>query len=367
MSRTPSGGGTGEGGGGGLRRVLAVNAGSTSLKLSLVVDDGSGARSVAEAGDLAEVLAGPPPDAVVHRVVHGGDRTRAALVDDAVVRELRGLTELAPLHQPPALDALDRTRGAWPGLPQVVCFDTAFHATMPPAATTYALPERLRDRVRVHGFHGLSHAWSSGVALRVVPAARRVLVAHLGGGASLCAVLDGVSVDTTMGFTPLDGLVMATRSGSIDPGAVLWLARHTDEDVLAVLGEQSGLLGLCGTGDMREVLGRRSAGDEAAALAFQVYLHRLVAAAGAMVAALGGLDVLVLTGGVGEHGTEVWHALADRLGWLGVRIAADLPAGPGPDGVVDLTADGAAVRTLVVHAREDLQLAAEARALLTGG
>ena len=349
----------------GARRVLTVNAGSTSMKVSLVEGDGPGARAVAEHDVLEQVLAGPPPDAVAHRVVHGGDRTRPARVDDALVRELRGLTELAPLHQPPALDALDRTLAAWPDVPQVACFDTAFHATMPAAATTYALPERLRARVRVHGFHGLSHAWAAGVARRTVPGARRVLVAHLGGGASLCAVLEGVSVDTTMGFTPLDGLVMATRSGSIDPGAVLWLTRHTDEDVEVLLAEQSGLLGLCGTGDMREVLARRAAGDRSAALAFDVYLHRLAAAAGAMVAALGGLDVLVFTGGVGEHATPLWHALADRLAWLGVRIGPGAAVGPDPAiGVVDLTAGDSDVRVLVVRAREDLELAAETRTLL---
>ncbi len=354
----------GVGPGVGYRRVLAVNAGSTSMKVSLVVDG----QSVAEHDALDDVLAGPVPDAVAHRVVHGGDRTRAAVVDDDLVRELRALTELAPLHQPPALAALDRTRAAWPGVAQVACFDTAFHTTIPPAASTYALPERLRGQVRVHGFHGLSHAWAAAAARRTVPGARRVLVAHLGGGASLCAVLDGVSVDTTMGFTPLDGLVMATRSGSIDPGAVLWLTRHTDEDVQAVLAEQSGLLGLCGTGDMRQVLARRSAADPAATLAFEVYLHRLAAAVGAMTAALGGLDVLVFTGGVGEHAGQVWRELADRLGWLGVRVAADAPAGPEPgSGIGELTAAGSSVRTLVVHAREDLQLAAETVALLSVG
>ncbi len=359
----------GPGGHAGPRRVLTVNAGSTSMKVSLVDGD----QVVVEHDALTDVLSGPPPDAVAHRVVHGGDRTRAELIDDDVVRGLRALTELAPLHQPPALDAMDRTRAAWPDVPQVACFDTAFHATIPPAATTYALPQRLRERVRVYGFHGLSHAWASGLARRVVPDARRVLVAHLGGGASLCAVLDGVSVDTTMGFTPLDGLVMATRSGSIDPGAVLWLARHTDEDLDTVLDQQSGLLGLSGTGDMQEVLNRRAAGESSAAMAFDVYLHRLVGAAGAMTAALGGLDVLVFTGGVGEHATPVWRELADRLGWLGIRVSVDAePAGPvssaGPDagGFRELTASGSPVRTLVVRAREDLQLALETRALLAG-
>lgn len=364
-----------------VRRVLTVNAGSTSMKVALLDGD----TVVARFDDLDEVLgrrlsAGPaggldggPPDAVAHRVVHGGDRTRAEVVDDGVVRALADLTELAPLHQPPALAALARTRAAWPGVPQVACFDTAFHATMPAAATTYALPARLRTKVRVYGFHGLSHAWASGVARRVVPGARRVLVAHLGGGSSLCAVLDGASVDTTMGFTPLDGLVMASRSGSLDPGAVLWLAAHTDEDLATVLEQESGLLGLAGTADMREVLSRRDTGDPAAGLAFDVFLHRLVSEAGAMAAALGGLDVLVFTGGVGEHSAPVRRAVADRLAWLGVAVddaGADggghgSDAATGPD-AREVSRPGAAVRTLVVPAQEDRQLATEARAVLDG-
>ncbi len=360
----------------GVRRVLTVNAGSTSMKVALLDGD----TVVARFDDLEDVLAGGleggPPDAVAHRVVHGGDRTRAEVVDDGVVRALTDLTELAPLHQPPALAALARTRAAWPGVPQVACFDTAFHATMPAAATTYALPARLRAKVRVYGFHGLSHAWASGVARRLVPGARRVLVAHLGGGSSLCAVLDGASVDTTMGFTPLDGLVMASRSGSLDPGAVLWLAAHTDEDLTTVLEQESGLLGLAGTADMREVLSRRDAGDPAAGLAFEVFVHRLVSEVGAMAAALGGLDVLVFTGGVGEHSAPVRRAVADRLGWLGVALADDEGgavggqgpdtgdgSGPDPD-AQEIGRPGAVVRALVVPAREDRQLATEARAVL---
>lgn len=347
------------------RRVLTVNAGSTSLKLSLVEDG----QRVAEFSDLDSALAAPSADTVAHRIVHGGHRTVAAVVDDDLVRELRALVELAPLHQPPALDALDRVRAALPHVPQIACFDTAFHSTLPAAASTYALPERLRAKVRVYGFHGLSHGWASTVARRHVPGARRVLVAHLGGGASLCAVLDGISVDTTMGFTPLDGLVMATRSGSVDPGAVLWLAAHTGEDLATVLERESGLLGLCGSGDMKTVLSRAAAGDPEAALAFDVYRHRLVRDAAGMVAALGGLDVLVFTGGVGEHAAAVRSALAAGLSWLGVAIA-DPPAGgpPPPDEEsTEITAPGAPVRTLVVPAREDLRMAAEALPLLAAG
>jgi acetate kinase len=341
------------------RRVLTVNAGSTSLKLAVVEPDGSATSYEA----LDEALAGPSPDAVAHRVVHGGERRTSVVVDDAVVEELRGLTALAPLHQPPALEALAAVRGALPDVPHVACFDTAFHATVPAAATTYALPERLRHKVRSYGFHGLSHAWASAQVRDRVPGARRVLVAHLGGGASLCAVLDGASVATTMGFTPMDGLVMATRTGRIDPGAVLWLAENTDEDLPRVLARESGLLGLAGTADMREVLSRRGAGDPEATLALDVYLHRFAAEAAGMAAALAGLDVVVLTGGVGEGGPLVQSLLVERLAWLGVRMDEHAP-GSDEGGVQDVTAEGSTARVLVVHAREDLQMVREVAAAL---
>jgi acetate kinase len=325
----------------GLMRVLTVNAGSSSLKLSLV-RDGTSLRSY---DDLDAALADDAPDAVGHRVVHGGHRTAPERIDDTVRAELDALTDLAPLHQPPALRAMDQTRAAWPAVPQVACFDTAFHTTIPPAASTYALPGRLRDLgVRVYGFHGLSHAWVSARAAEQVPGARRVLVAHLGAGASLCAVLDGRSIDTTMGFTPVDGLVMATRSGALDPGALSWLASHTSEDLTNVLERESGLLGLCGAADMREVMSRADAGEGSAQLALEVWWHRLIRLCGAMAAALGGLDVLALTGGIGEHNQAVRTGLIDRLAWLG---------------------SGSTTPVLVVPAREDLQVAAETTRLLS--
>jgi acetate kinase len=344
--------------------VLAVNAGSTSLKVSLVRQDGS----TTAYPDLACALATSRPDAIVHRVVHGGHRHRATVLDDRVLAELRALTELAPLHQPPALRAIDEGLRLLPQVPQVACFDTAFHRTIRPAATTYALPEDLRKTLRVNGFHGISHAWAAGCVARVAPQARRLLVAHLGGGASLCAVRDGVSVDTTMGFTPLDGLVMATRTGHLDPGALLWLARHGHDvaDLDDLLNRRSGLLGLAGTGDMREVLRRRADADPRAELAFEVYLHRLTTCAGAMVAAMGGLDAIAFTGGVGQGCGPVRAELCARLAWLGARIHdEDVAPVDGSDcAATELTADEASVRTFVVPAREDLQMADEARAVL---
>jgi acetate kinase len=333
-------------------RILAVNAGSTSLKLSVL----EGEETVARAGAFEDLQDPGRLDAVVHRVVHGGDRRDAATIDDAVVRELEGLVDLAPLHQPAALDALDRARRVWPGVPHVACFDTAFHTTIPEAARTYALPAHLRERVRVYGFHGLSHAWSVGRVEALAPGARRVLVAHLGGGHSLCGAVDGRSAVTTMGFTPLDGLVMATRSGALDPGAVLWLADRVD-GLADVLEHHSGLLGLCGTADMREVLART---DEDARRALDVYVHRFVSLAGGCVAAMEGLDALVFTGGVGEHAAGLRERVCARLGWLGVGID------PEPRTEGEISAPGAPVRTFVVPAREDLQMAAEARRLIAG-
>lgn len=379
--------------------ALVVNAGSTSMKVSRLARDGAQWSTVARDDNLAGALSdatGVPY--VLHRVVYGGDRLRPVVVDDAVMASLRALSELAPLHQAAALDALEQAREALPDSRHVACFDTAFHTTIPAAARTYALPARLRELVHVVGFHGLSHAWSAGCAAESYPAARRVLVAHLGGGASLCAVLDGRSVATTMGFTPLDGLVMGTRSGSVDPGALLWLSRTTGEDLDAVLERESGLLGLCGTADLREVLARALVGDEAAVLAREVYLHRLVTSIGAMVAALGGLDVLVFTGGAGEHSAALRQLVTDRLGWLGVASPAGTGLGDGVDGEhgaasvastpagIGLASDASRadvgsradvmsnaeatsrsrVHVLVVEAREDLQMVADAADLLVG-
>ena len=287
-------------------RVLVVNAGSSSLKLSLL---GSGDELLAEeelAAPQAEVdpnelraaLGGGvgDADAVGHRIVHGGARFREpVVVDEGVRRALDELVDLAPLHQPKSLAALDAVSSALPGVPAVACFDTAFHATLPDAAATYALPAEWSARwgLRRYGFHGLSHAWIAQRAPEVVGAPAdgvRIVSCHLGAGASLCAIAGGRSVDTTMGFTPLEGLVMATRSGSVDPGLLLWLMEHENlaaAELAWALEHESGLLGLSGTADMREVLERAGAGDARARLAFEVYLHRLRAGIASMAAALG--------------------------------------------------------------------------------
>ena len=361
-------------------RVLVVNAGSSSLKLELLDHDDrelarhdlradTGRFDERAAAEALGAMAGI--DAVGHRVVHGGARFHAAArIDDEVERSLRALAVLAPLQQEPSLAAMDLVRRLLPGVPEVACFDTVFHAGLPAAASTYAVPRLWRDEhaVRRYGFHGLSHAYASRRAAELVgrPVGElRVVSCHLGSGASLAAVQGGASVDTTMGFTPLEGLVMATRSGSVDPGIFLWLQRRAGlsaDDVNEALERQSGLLGLAGTADMREVLDACGRGEPDARLALDVYVHRLVAGVAAMTAAMGGLDVLLFTGGVGEHAAEVRAAAAERLGILGVEVDGDANAGAGRD--ADVTARGARVRTLVIAAREDLEIARQVREAL---
>ncbi|GAA1133224.1 acetate/propionate family kinase [Nocardioides aquiterrae] len=337
-------------------RVLIVNPGSDNLKTSLL-DDG---RAVDDDGG--------PYDAIGVRFVHGGpDHTAPVRVDDAVLAALEEVSGLAPLHNPPAQRAARELAADHPGVPVVACFDTTFHATIPAAASTYALPRAWNERWRLrrYGFHGLSHAWAARRAAELVgrPVAElRMVTCHLGGGASLCAVRAGRSVDTTMGFTPLEGLVMQTRSGSVDPGLMLHLLRSegvTADELYDVLDRESGLKGLSGTsGDFQEVRRARAAGDPAADLAFDVYVHRLVREAGAMAAAAGGLDVLVFTGGIGEHAPELRTAVAAGLAHLGVRLDEERNLAAAGDAAIG---DG----VVVVTAREDLEIERQVRSVLT--
>ncbi len=362
-------------------RLLTVNAGSSSLKLSLIderdqmlaTQELPAPRSTIDTGELRRVIAEgfAGADAIVHRIVHGGRRFHdPVVVDPEVERELRGLCDLAPLHQLKSLAALDAVTGLLPDLPAVACFDTGFHATLPPSAYTYALPSRWRERwgLRRFGFHGLSHSWVAGRAPQLIgadPKTTRIISCHLGAGASLCAIQGGASIDTTMGFTPLDGLVMATRSGSLDPGMLLWLLEHetvTERELAHALEHESGLTAIAGTGDMRELLARSDRGDESATLALDVYLHRLKSGIAAMASALGGLDLLVFTGGVGEHAPEIRERAAAGLHFLGVRL--DPVANRQETGDGDVTPAGSAVRTLVLRAHEDLEMAHQARRVL---
>jgi acetate kinase len=352
-------------------RVLVVNAGSSSLKLSVLDDERVEESTTVErwdgAGDLEPLRdfvdnAGDV-EAVGHRVVHGGPRHRSSVrVDDDVVDYLDSIGDLAPLHNPRAVAAMRAVAKVLPDAPAVAAFDTSFHATMPDAAATYALPREWNQRfgLRRYGFHGLSHASAVRRAADLVgrPASSlRMVTCHLGAGASLCAVRGGRSVDTTMGFTPLAGLVMQTRAGSVDPGLMLWLLEHGEvevETLHAVLEHQSGLKGLSHTsGDLRDVLEARSGGDADATLAFDVYVHRLVREIGSMAASAGGLDLLVFTGGMGEHSAELRGAAAEGLFHLGVEIDTSIEV----DGDTDVTQDGARVHTVVVTAAEDLEVA----------
>jgi acetate kinase len=272
-------------------------------------------------------------DAVGHRVVHGGRRfVGPALLDAEAERAIEELSALAPLHNRRALEEIRRAREALPDIPHVAVFDTAFHRTMPPAASTYAIPERWREEWDVHryGFHGISVQW---VASQVE--AERLVVCHLGGGCSVTAVRNGRSVDTTMGFSPLEGVPMATRSGSVDPGALLYVLRErllTEEEVERALEHESGLAGLSGSGsgDVRD----------ASALALDVFVHRVAAAVAAMAAACGGIDVLAFTGGIGEHADAVRERIVERARFLGD------------------------FRVEIVASREELVIAAETRRLL---
>jgi acetate kinase len=356
-----------------LTRVLVVNAGSSSLKLRLLGDDDSVLRTADLGSDRSELTSAiegwPEPQAVGHRIVHGGARfTGPAVVDAGIRQEIADLADLAPLHQPKSLAALDQVTAVLPDVPAVACFDTAFHHTIPAAAATYALPAKWRERwpLRRYGFHGLSAGYCARRVAELVPDARRLVVCHLGAGASVTAVADGRSVDTTMGFTPLEGLVMATRSGTVDPGLVLWLEEHAKlrpNEVATALEKESGLLGLAGDADVRAVLARAAAGEDAARLAIDVYVHRLAASIAAMATAGRGIDVLVFTGGVGEHAAEIRAAAVEALDLLGLGLDAAANSAAQPD--AEISAPGSSARIFVIAAREDLQISAETRAALS--
>ena len=354
-------------------RVLVVNAGSSSLKLRLVAGD-----NVQESADLGPspsledvrgAIAGwDAPDAVGHRVVHGGSLfARAVLIDEAVEASIASLADLAPLHQAISLAAIGQFRRYFPDEPHIACFDTAFHSTIPEPAATYALPLAWRERwnLRRFGFHGLSHAY---VARRCAELLEnkdlRIVSCHLGAGASLAAVRGGISIDTTMGFTPLEGLIMATRSGSFDPAIVLWLQEKgmDPKEIGVELERGSGLLGLSGSADMEEIVAGTDEGEPRATLALGAYVHRLQQGVASMAASLGGLDVLAFTGGVGERSARVRSMTATNLGFLGIGVDAE--ANDAADGDSILSPEGARVRVLLLEAREELQISGEVEALL---
>lgn len=360
--------------------ILVVDAGSSSLRLTVVDGDGreraakhfGEAPGAGTAGVIETFLReAPAVGATGHRVVHGGPRLlRATVVDDDVCAELDRAAGLAPLHVPPALAALKATRSLLPEVPHVVCLDTAFHAGLSRAARTYALPHQWTERygLRRYGFHGLSYAWALRSAARLLgrPAGSlHVVLAHLGGGCSVCAVREGRSVDTTMGFTPLEGLVMSKRSGSVDPGLLLWLqtsAGLTAERIEDALNHESGLLGLSGTsGDTRDLVRADARGDEAAALALDVFCLGVRRGVAGVAASLDRIDALVFTGEIGEDQPEVREAVCAGLGVLGVTggLTDSVP----PDGAV-VSAPGTAVPVLVIPTGETRQIAEETRSRL---
>ena len=390
-------------------RVLVLNAGSSSLKYQ-VVAPGSGEAPVrglverigsgsarlthhgphgGESRDLAaddhraalaavhDLLAGSGVEesgllAVGHRVVHGGPNlVRAHVVDDEVLAEIEHVARLAPLHNPPAVAGIRSARAAYPGLPQVAVFDTAFFAALPPAAATYALDHAIaaREEIRRYGAHGISHEYVARAAARFLgrdPSGLDQVVLHLGNGASASAIRGGRPVDTSMGLTPLEGLVMGTRAGDLDPGILLHLLRHGDLDLDGLedlLHHRSGLEGMAGVHDFRDLLAAVDAGEQCAAAAYEVYCHRLRKYVGAYLAALGGADVVTFTAGIGERASRLRADALAGLERLGIAID---PARNGADdtGPRRISTDTSPVTVLVVPTNEELSIARQAVALL---
>jgi acetate kinase len=392
-------------------KILVCNAGSSSLKFSLFEAEGelllaegsidwttkptrlifrrSGQQEVREelklekhndavarilddlqAGSSAPLRVFGELQAVGHRVVHGGERYTAAVrITPEVKRVIGDLAELAPLHNPASLDGITAVEQVLPKVPQVAAFDTAFHATLSEAARTYPVPQKwTRDwGMRRYGFHGLSHSYCAGRAAEMIGRRDlRLVIAHLGNGASVSAVRNGLCVDTSMGFTPLEGLVMGTRSGTVDPGMLVYLLRHKGLDVNELdqaLNYKSGLLGLSGvSSDMRQVLSELPHNPDAG-LAVEVYVHRIRQTVGAMAATLGGIDALVFTAGVGEHAPEIRERVCEKLNYLGLELDRTANQTCKPD--ADIAMPASVARILVIATREDLTILRETRQLVS--
>jgi acetate kinase len=391
-------------------KILVCNAGSSSLKFSvfdtegeLLLADGGidwirkPTRLVFRRADQAEIheelklekhadaaarilddlQAGPSPAlpsleelrAVGHRVVHGGERfTSAVRITAEVERAIEELAELAPLHNPASLDGINAVKQVLPKVPQVAVFDTAFHATLSEAARTYPVPQKWTREwgIRRYGFHGLSHSYCASQAAKMIDRRDlRLVIAHLGNGASVSAVRDGICVDTSMGFTPLEGLMMGTRSGTVDPGLLIYLLRHKGldaEELDNALNYQSGLLGISGiSSDLRQILSELPHNPDAR-LAVDVYVHRIVQTIGAMAATLGGVDALVFTAGVGERAIEIRKRVCENLNYLGLELDRRANETCKPD--ADIATRASTARILVIATREDLTIMRETRQLV---
>jgi len=390
-------------------KILVCNAGSSSLKFSLFEAEGdlllaeggidwttkptrlvfrrTGHQEIREelklekhADAVARILddlqAGPSAplrvfgelQAVGHRVVHGGKRYTAAVrITPEVKRTIGELAELAPLHNPASLDGITAVEQVLPKVPQVAAFDTAFHATLSEVARTYPVPQKWTREwgMRRYGFHGLSHSYCAGRAAEMIGRRDlRLIIAHLGNGASVSAVCNGICVDTSMGFTPLEGLMMGTRSGTVDPGMLVYLLRHKGLDVNELdqaLNYQSGLLGLSGvSSDMRQVLSELPHNPDAGLV--EVYVHRIRQTVGAMAATLGGIDALVFTAGVGEHAPEIRERVCEKLNYLGLELDRTANQTCKPD--ADIAMPASVARILVIATREDLTIMRETRQLV---
>jgi acetate kinase len=386
--------------------ILVINAGSSSIKFSVFETDGRGSLSAAMHGQvegigtaarfevadgngrpLAEqALAGNRHDDAIraihdwlaghdggeaalagvgHRVVHGGSEfSEPVLIDHRVMAALEALIPLAPLHQPHHIAAIRAVSATAPNLPQIACFDTAFHCDQPPLARQFALPRALTAKgIRRYGFHGLSYEYIVSTLAQFAPegARRKLVVAHLGNGASLCAIERGRSVATTMGFTPLDGLVMGTRTGLLDPGVILYLLQHEGmaaKEIEALLWNRSGLLGVSGvSSDMRELLASDGPGAKEA---IELFVYRINRELGSMAAALGGLDALVFTGGIGEHAAEIRALVCRDAAWLGIVLDPDANRGGGPR----ISAPGSPAAAWVIPTDENLMVARHTHRLL---
>ena len=312
------------------------------------------------------------PAAIGHRVVQGGARfSGPTLITDATIADIDDLSALAPLHNPPALAGILAARGAFPGVPEVAIFDTAFHTSLPPAAYTYAIDKELAtaNRVRRYGFHGTSHKYVSERAIAFLgrdPATSRIIVMHLGNGASACAVMGGRSVETSMGMTPLEGLVMGTRSGDVDPAVLFHLHRKAGlsiDELDTLLNRRSGLLGLSGSGDLRDVQARADAGDADAGLAIEVYVHQLKHYIGAYFAQLGGADAIVFTAGVGENAAAIRQLAVAGLEDLGIDLDEARNLAP-TRGERRISTDASRTAILVIPTNEELEIARQTASAL---
>lgn len=351
-------------------KILVINRGSSSIKSSLYDFSPSSQCLIWESETESTKLDLAPfknieIDCIGHRIVHGGKKyQRSARIDPTLKKEIKRLSALAPLHNKADLEAIQKLENIFPNIPQVAVFDTAFHHTMDEAATTYPGPYNwLKMGIRRYGFHGISFQYCTRRAKEILDAMpEKMVICHLGSGASLCAVKNGKSVDTTMGFTPLEGLMMDTRSGTVDPGILLHLLatrKRTVKQLSRELYEKSGLLGLSGvSSSMRDIL---NTDTPRAKLALDVYVHRLSTMIGSMIATLGGVDTLVFTAGIGENAPLIRKRVCDQLSFLGIEIEATV--NHGKDTLI--SSENSPVKVLVIHTQEALEIARECRNLQT--